>query len=96
MQYWPFSSEKKRARIPFMNLAGFSTWCKFVKQCCVFTTFNIDHAFLSSQVLRHPTSTVWSGAVVLLESSSLPMTTSTVERCSIVSQASRKPLLVKA
>lgn len=29
MKYWPFSSEKKRARIPFMNLAGFSTWCKF-------------------------------------------------------------------
>ncbi|CAL1709886.1 unnamed protein product [Somion occarium] len=27
MKYWPFSSEKKRARIPFMNLAGFSTWC---------------------------------------------------------------------
>jgi Delta6-protoilludene synthase len=28
MKYWPFSSEKKRARIPFMNLAGFSTWCQ--------------------------------------------------------------------
>ncbi|KAK7683855.1 hypothetical protein QCA50_013233 [Cerrena zonata] len=27
MKHWPFSSEKKRARIPFMNLAGFSTWC---------------------------------------------------------------------
>ena len=27
MANWPFSSEKKRARIPFMNLAGFSTWC---------------------------------------------------------------------
>ncbi|KAF5343069.1 hypothetical protein D9758_011143 [Tetrapyrgos nigripes] len=27
MKYWPFSSEKKRSRIPFMNLAGFSTWC---------------------------------------------------------------------
>lgn len=27
MKYWPFSSEKKRARFPFMNLAGFSTWC---------------------------------------------------------------------
>ena len=27
MKYWPFSSQKKRARIPIMNLAGFSTWC---------------------------------------------------------------------
>ncbi|THG97347.1 hypothetical protein EW026_g4628 [Hermanssonia centrifuga] len=27
MKYWPFSSENKRARVPFNNLAGFSTWC---------------------------------------------------------------------
>ncbi|KAJ7482242.1 terpenoid synthase [Mycena galericulata] len=27
MKYWPFKNGKKKARIPFMNLAGFSTWC---------------------------------------------------------------------
>ncbi|KAJ3558602.1 hypothetical protein NM688_g821 [Phlebia brevispora] len=27
MTDWPFSNESKRSRIPFMNLAGFSTWC---------------------------------------------------------------------
>lgn len=32
MKYWPFSSEKKRARIPFMNLAGFSTWCTYTRR----------------------------------------------------------------
>ncbi|THG96276.1 hypothetical protein EW026_g5534 [Hermanssonia centrifuga] len=27
MKYWPFDSEKKRARVPFLNLAGFTAWC---------------------------------------------------------------------
>lgn len=35
MKYWPFSSEKKRARIPFMNLAGFSTWCTYTMCLCL-------------------------------------------------------------
>uniref|UniRef100_A0A0W0FP99 Terpene synthase n=1 Tax=Moniliophthora roreri TaxID=221103 RepID=A0A0W0FP99_MONRR len=27
MDHWLFSSEQKHAHMPFMNLAGFSTWC---------------------------------------------------------------------